>query len=93
MKRADKDKGKPAMRRGLLDVIQNQIRDNAPPETNATLTRLLREGYSRKRALELISSVVLCEMNDIAKSHEPYDEARYVAALKALPRMPWEETS
>jgi hypothetical protein len=75
------------VRRALREVVDNQLRDGTPPETRGTLERLVAAGHSREHALTLIASAVLAEMNDVLKTGEPYDEARYVAILRALPRI------
>ena len=80
----------PHLRRAILDVVNNQLRDGTPPETAATLERLIHEGHSRKQAMELIGGVVACEIFAVLKQGRPYDGARYVAALQALPRLPWD---
>lgn len=81
----------PELRRALLEVVENQLRDGTPPETRATLNRLLAEGYSRDEAVELIACVVSTEVFDVLKGRQPYQEGRYVAGLRALPRLPWDE--
>ena len=80
----------PELRRALLEVVDNQLRDGNPPETRATLERLLAEGFSREQALDLIACVVCSEIFDVLKSGRPYEEGRYLAGLRGLPRMPWE---
>jgi hypothetical protein len=80
----------PELRRAILEVVENQLRDGTPPETRMTLDRLLAEGFSRDKALKLIGCVVTCEIFDVLKSGQPYDEARYLAGLASLPRLPWE---
>jgi hypothetical protein len=82
--------GNPRLRQIILDVVHNQLRDGTPPETATTLERLIREGHSREQAMELIAAVVTSEIFGVLKEGRPYDGARYVAALHALPRMPWE---
>ncbi len=81
----------PELRRALLEVVENQLRDGSPPETRTTLDRLLRDGFSRDQALELIACVVSSEIFDVLKSGRPYQEARYLAGLRALPALPWED--
>ena len=81
----------PHLRGALLEVVHNQLRDGTPAETSATLARLVGQGHTRERAVELIACVVASEVFDVLRNGQPYDEARYVAALRALPRMPWEE--
>ncbi|MFL5340515.1 MAG: hypothetical protein ACJ8F7_10225 [Gemmataceae bacterium] len=78
----------PHLRRAILEVVNNQLRDNNPPETNETLKRLMAAGRSRTEAVELIACVVSAEIVDVLQSDRPYDSARYLAALRALPRLP-----
>jgi hypothetical protein len=82
--------GNPHLRQAILDVVHNQLRDGTPPETATTLERLVREGHSREQAIELIGTVVVSEIFGVLKEGRPYDAARFVAALHALPRLPWE---
>jgi hypothetical protein len=77
-------------RRAMLEVVENQLRDGSPPETQETLDRLLAEGHSREQAVELIACVLAAEIFDMLKHRQPYDEARYLAGLRALPRLAWE---
>jgi hypothetical protein len=74
-----------------LEVVENQLRDGTPPETRATLERLLAEGFSRTKAVELIACVVSSEIFDVLQSGQPYQEQRYLAGLRALPRRPWDD--
>ncbi|HMA87564.1 MAG TPA: hypothetical protein VKP89_02340 [Burkholderiales bacterium] len=75
----------------IFDVIENQIRNNDPPETRQTLDRLVGAGHSRAEAKRLIACVLATELFDVMKSEKPYDNARYVANLERLPELPWEE--
>ena len=79
---------RPALRRALLEVVNNQLRDGNPPETRATLERLIRQGIQRERAIELIACALTSEVCDALNDQQPYDEARYIAALRALPQLP-----
>ena len=47
----------PRLKALILEVVDNQIRDNDPPITKQTIKRLRRKGYSRKEAKEMIGSV------------------------------------
>ncbi len=80
------------LRRALLEVVENQLRDGTPPETRTTLQRLMGEGFTREQARELIARVVSAEIFDVLKSGQPYQEARYLRGLRGLPRMPWESS-
>ena len=74
----------------MYEVVDNQLRDGEPPETKQTLERLLAEGHSRAEARRLIAAVVSSEIFEVLKHKRPYDQARYVAALARLPKMPWD---
>ena len=80
----------PHLQRAILEVVENQLRDGTPPETRSTLERLMADGRSREEAVKLIGCVVSTEIFDVLKNQEPYNETRYVAALRALPKLPWE---
>ena len=73
-----------------LEIVENQLRDNSPPETKVTYDRLLAKGYSDQEARELIGAAVSVEIYDVLKSNKPFDEARYIKALRRLPKLPWE---
>ena len=75
-------------RRLILDVVETQLRDKTPPETKATLERLLEEGITLDRAMELIGSLVASEIFDIMKHHRNFDLERYILLLKRLPELP-----
>jgi hypothetical protein len=72
----------------ILEVVENQLRENDPPETKRTYERLLGEGHSSEEAKRLIGCVVVGEMFDILKRQEPFNHARFVAALDKLPELP-----
>lgn len=78
-------------RAAIFEVIENQIRNNDPPETRKTLDRLIGSGHSRAEAKRLIACVLGTEFFDVMKSEKPYDNARYVGNMKRLPDLAWEE--
>ena len=73
-----------------LEIVENQLRDNSPPETKVTYDRLLAKGYSDQESRELMGAAVSVEIYDVLKSNKPFDEARYIKALRRLPKLPWE---
>ena len=79
------------MREAIYEVIHNQLRDRTPPETQQTLSRLMKAGIPEDEAMKLIGSVVLSEIFDVLKENRPFDEKKYIKALKALPKLPWED--
>lgn len=81
----------PEARQLLLDVVDNQLRANDPQETRATYARLIREGHSSDEAKRLIALVLVVEMNEMLRLNRTFDEAGYVAALRNLPTLPYDE--
>ena len=52
---------------------------------------ILKYGYSEEEALKLIGYVVASEVFSVFREDRRYDENKYIAALKALPKLPWEK--
>jgi len=74
----------PHLKAAILEVVENQIRNGDPPETQQTLERLLVAGYSRKQAIEMIGSALVEEIWAILHDHKPFDRARFTALLEQL---------
>jgi hypothetical protein len=72
----------------ILEVVENQLLDNDPPETKQTYEWLMGEGHSSEEAKRLIGCVVVGEMFEILKRQEPFNHARFVEALNKLPELP-----
>ena len=68
----------------VLDTVMNQIATGDPPETKATLDRLMSEGYSKSQALQAIASALRVEMNRMVTEMTPFDNARYAELLSKL---------
>lgn len=83
-----KDKGNPYLRAAIMEVVENQLAGNDPPETAQTLERLIAEGHSEEEAKNLIGCVVSAEIFDIMKTSQPFNPARFTAALHKLPELP-----
>ena len=78
----------PRLKSAIIEVVENQIDSNDPPETKQTLARLISEGFSIKEAKELIGSVVAAEVFEVLKNGKQFDINRYVTALNNLPEIP-----
>lgn len=83
--------GSESAQAAILEIIENQIRDNSPREVRPTLKRLLSEGQTKEEAMKLIGCVVAVEMFEIMKYKKPFNESRYVENLSKLPEMPWQD--
>ncbi len=75
----------------IFEIVENQIRESTPPETKQTLERLIGAGHSSEQTHKLIAAVVSTEIFDILTQGRPYNEERFVAALKRLPEMSWDK--
>ena len=78
------------VRAAILEVVENQLRDGTPPETKQTFQRLVAEGHSEQDAKRLIAVVVTSEIFNRLKHNQPDNEARFIAALHRLPKLPYE---
>ncbi len=76
-----------ALRDLIFDVIENQIRDNDPPDTRVTLNRLIDEGFSQEEAMVLIGRVLAFQVYEILNNGTAFDRKRYARELAALPEM------
>ena len=87
----EKSESNPHLRAAIMEVVENQLRDNDPPQTRQTFKRLTDAGHSEKEAKRLIGGVVSAEIFDVLKKQEPFNLDRFVKSLNKLPMMPWEE--
>ncbi len=78
-------------REQIFEIIENQLRDNDPPETRETFDRLLKEGFDDFQVRQMIGQCVMVELFDVISQGKPYDNERYVRHLKALPEEPFDE--
>ena len=78
----------------ILEVVDNQLKDNNPPMVREVYDRLIGVGYSAREAKEKIGAVVIEEIYDVMKKNQPYDEKRYTDALKNMAQkcMDFEDT-
>ena len=83
--------GSDIAREAIFEVIENQMRDNTPPITNETYTRLKSEGHSHEETMKYIGCALLVEIFEALKNKQVFNEKHYIKNLKALPELPWEE--
>lgn len=74
----------------LLQTIENQLRDNNPPETQVTLRRLLALGETRDYAIHLVACVLSAEIFEMVTAQGTFDTERYTSHLQALPKLPYD---
>jgi len=81
-------KTNPKLNATIYEVLDNQIRENNPPETKQTLDRLISEGQSKDEARRLVACVITSEIFEVLKKHEVFNLERFIKALETLPE-PW----
>lgn len=74
----------------VLQIVDNQLSEQDPPQTKATYKRLINQGFSDQEARNLIGCVVISELNDVLKQEKPFNHKRFIKALRRLPALPWE---
>lgn len=75
----------PELNAALLAAVEKQIISGSPPETRATVERLVAAGYTPEGARQMIATAVARQVFDVMATGETYNHARYVAALARLP--------
>jgi hypothetical protein len=83
-----KQKVNPRLRASFLQIVDNQLRANDPPETRETFNRLVAQGISEEDAKAYIAQAVCVETYDILKHKRPFNLQRYVKNLQLLPKQP-----
>ncbi len=81
----------PKLGEAILEVVENQIRENDPPETRQTISRLMGDGYSADEARRLVSTAVTVEVFHIMRDREAFNRERFLWNLVHLPREPWDK--
>jgi hypothetical protein len=74
----------PRLKALILEIVEDQIRNDDPLETRQTLERLLAAGHSRQQAVEMIGSALVEEIWSMLHDHKPFDHARFTALLDQL---------
>lgn len=73
-----------------MDVVDNQIRNDDPPETRQTFNRLISQGISKEDAKIYIGQAVCVEIWDIMRNRKEFNKERFIRNLKRLPEEPIE---
>jgi hypothetical protein len=73
-----------ALTEAILAVVDQQLRDNTPPETRRTFERLVALGYAPENAHRLMGNVVAQHIFAVMQRGEVYNEQRYTMALQSL---------
>ncbi|HEX4943891.1 MAG TPA: hypothetical protein VFV55_06025 [Usitatibacteraceae bacterium] len=75
------------VRDAFMEVVVNQLDTGDPPETKATLDRLVAAGSTNAEAMQLIAAVARNEMQAMLAAGRAFDNARYAKLLAKLPEL------
>jgi hypothetical protein len=81
----------PRLRAAYLEAVETQLKSGEPPETKETYARLRSEGFSDEEARVLLAQVIAVESYCVLKEKKPFNRARFVRNLNALPAQPQEQ--
>ncbi|HQZ46534.1 MAG TPA: hypothetical protein PK042_10470 [Usitatibacteraceae bacterium] len=71
----------------FMEIVVNQLETGDPPETRATLDRLMAAGNSEGEAMQLIAAVARNEMQAMLAGSREFDNVRYAKLLAKLPAL------
>ncbi len=72
------------LKKEILEVVNNQLRDNVPPAAGEAYRKLTEAGYSASEAKDRIGSVVVTEIYNILKKGNRFDDQKYQSALESM---------
>lgn len=75
----------------MLEVVENQIKANDPPQVKETFNRLRKLGINRKEAKKYIACALSVEIFEVMKYESEIDYDRYFKNLENLPELPWDD--
>jgi hypothetical protein len=73
------------LRLAMHEVGAKQLADDDPPEVYETARRLLDASYDRHEVLHMLARPMVSQIHATLTDKQPYEHARHVAALRALP--------
>jgi hypothetical protein len=76
----------PRLKAAVLEIVENQISEDDPPETRQTMERLVGLGFSREEATLHIGQAVVFEIYEIMANRGDFNLDRYVQNLSKLPK-------
>jgi hypothetical protein len=71
----------------IIEIVDNQMRDNNPKCTTEVFEKLVASGYAEDMAKKMIGAVLVEELYYVLKNEELFNEERYKARLYKLPAL------
>lgn len=86
------DSSVPRVSKFILQVVENQLKDDQPAEARQALERLTGAGFSEEVSKHLIGSAIAAEMRNVVETSKPFNAERYAELLGKLPELPTERS-
>lgn len=77
------------LRDTIFEIVDNQLKNNDPPETKRTYDRLKNQGFDDFTNKQLIGQCILLEIWEILHENKTFDEERFIRNLTNLPKKPF----
>lgn len=74
----------PRLKALILEVVEEQVRFNDPPETRQTYERLLATGHPHAQAVEMIGGALVEEIWEMLQEKKPFDRTRFALLLEQV---------
>ena len=78
------ERTKPRLKKLLLEVVENQLRNNDPPITRITFDRLISDGYTKVEAKERIAAAVIGQIYDMLRDGKSFNLEEYESELNSI---------
>ena len=74
----------PRLKKLLLEVVENQLRNNDPPITRITFDRLISDGYTKVEAKERIAAAVIGQIYDMLRDGKSFNMEECESKLNSI---------
>ncbi len=74
----------PSLQRVMVGLVEQQLRDDDPPETRQTFDRLRTPGYPEQTAVRMIAIVLLDEIEDMMREQRAFDREHFRVLLRQM---------
>lgn len=81
----------PRARAALLQALDDQLNSSETPEVRAELQRLTAAGIKEKEAKEMMATILAFHIARLMRSEKPFDYAAYLAELRKLPEIDYDQ--
>jgi formate dehydrogenase maturation protein FdhE len=81
----------PHARAALMQGLEDQLRSSETPEVRAELDRLVTAGVNKKEAKEMMATILAFHIARLMKAEKPFDNAAYLAELRRLPEIDYDQ--